>query len=207
LDHSRIFRLSQGLLLESSLAIKYLETRGFEFNTVKHLLGFLRQGQWINSKRESPTGRLVFPQLSSTQIVNLYGRALEPCPKWLCHDIGSGPKGFWSPNPAKTLSSGVVALTEGPFDALALHCSDPDLPVAAVFGTQSFRFENFPNARKIIFAFDNDHAGAEAFKKLALEGLLRGVEIFRLPLPVYRGCKDLAEAFQKNGLLDFTIYT
>lgn len=196
--------------LPASIGQHYLEGRGISLNAaIQFGVGYAPPGQWPRTKRDAEHGRIVFCGYSyedPERVVNLYGRAVEPVEKWLRHDIAyDGDKGFWSSDPPKALSATTVIVTEGPFDAWVLSLSASPFPAVAVFGTQSYRFENFPNARKVIFAFDCDQAGVEAFQKLAFESLLRGVAVFRLPASIYRNCKDLAESFQKYGSLEIRL--
>lgn len=196
--------------LPASIGQRYLEDRGISLDAATQCgLGYAASGHWPRAKRDNEHGRIVFCGYSyddPERVVNLYGRAVEPVGKWLRHDIAyDSDKGFWSTDPVKALTADSVIVTEGPFDALVLSLSASPFPAVAVFGTQSFRFESFPRAHKVIFAFDNDQAGVEAFQKLAFEGLMRGVEVFRLPASIYRNCKDLAESFQKYGSLAITL--
>jgi DNA primase len=205
-SHGVLFGHSQALLIKNSKAIEYLRSRGFNLETIKDLVGYLPHGHWINRGREAPEGRLVFPHYDYRdpgRIINFYGRAISgSSPKHLRHDHGTGPKGFFSPNPQLALSSKTLLVTEGAFDCLAVHCSNPslDIGIAAVFGTQSFKFEYFPCAKHVIFSFDIDQAGIVAVKKLAVEGLLRGIEVSTLPTAAYRSGKDLAESFIQGPL-------
>jgi DNA primase len=90
-----------------------------------------------------------------------------------------------------------VFIAEGPFDALSLVALG--LEVAAIFGLDGWRWE-WVEAKEIVLALDSDRAGRDAFKRLALEAVIRGKQVYFLPPNTLGDCKDINEAFAK-GLL------
>ena len=182
--------------LPGSIGERYLNARGFRLDQLQGLVGYSAPGRWPNKGRDWKLGRVVFPHTrpdAGGSIVSLYGRAVEfpgqEAPKHLKHDHLSGTKGWWIPRPLS--GADTVYLTEGAFDAAAVHVAKPDALVVAIFGLSGLRWDLLPSRSKVVFALDNDMAGATAFRELALAGLLLGREVLRLGPDAYKGEKDL----------------
>jgi hypothetical protein len=180
--------------LAGSVGEVYLVKRGITLPTAQTLgLGYAPPGSWPG--RHCSEGRLVFPHTESISggIVNLYGRAIEiqhACPRSLRHDHLRGRRGFFN---AQALSSEKLILVEGPFCALTLAQIGIN-NVAATFGVSGLRWDSI-SSTELVFAFDQDQAGEAHYKKYAFEAVLRGKRISKLSPSIYRGCKDLNEAY------------
>lgn len=192
-------------LQPGSIAARYLEWRGISLETAKkYELGYAANGEWPHIKDGRPVrqwkyGRLVIPHTDPKgNIINLYGRAIggDDVPKADRHTHLPGPRGVFN---AAALAAESVIITEGPFDALALiEAGYPN--ACAIFGVNGLRFE-WLKARIVIFAMDQDAAGAE-WRQLAAMVKLMGKEVYWIEPEAYAGCKDLAEAWQKYRILN-----
>lgn len=184
--------------LPGSIGERYLHHRGISLQAAQACdLGYAAEGAWPHIGksgryvRQYKWGRLVFPHTTPEgQVVNLYGRAVAKdgaIDKKDKHDHLPGAKGVFM---AQNLAKENVYICEGPFDALSLV--ERGFPAVAVFGLDGLRWD-WVKATKIIFAFDQDVAG-QKWQDLALEGLLRGKEVYWLPPKSFGGCKDINEA-------------
>lgn len=189
--------------LPGSAGEAYLKSRGITLEQAQSFgLGFSAPGLWLHRSRDWRLGRVVFPTHDPDGVLlNMYGRAIElpgvACSNHLRHDICvDGPKGYFG---VEALSQETAFCTEGSFDRLALALSGVTNSVC-IFGVKSFKWQAFARVRHIVFCFDNDKAGRKELEQLALEGLLRGKIISTLP--AFRGCKDLAESYQKYGPIE-----
>jgi DNA primase len=93
-------------------------------------------------------------------------------------------------------------VTEGVIDCLSLILSGYSNS-CAVFGLSGIRWDWF-QAKQIVLALDNDRAGKTARERLKKEATSQGKEVFFLDLSVYRGCKDLNEAWRRYGPIQVT---
>lgn len=180
----------------------YLEQRGIPLHIAAAFgAGYARPGTWPNKGRGWKHGRVVFPHTNPQgEIVNLYGRAVgSSVPRDLRHDHLPGARGVFN---AAALQQETVFVCEGVFDALSLVAAGYPNAVA-IFGVEGIRWTWFRDVRRIIFALDADARGQEAWRELAREAVLRGKEVFYIPVEAYRGCKDLNEAWVKFRQLDF----
>lgn len=160
--------------LPGSPGERYLASRGITLETAISLgLGYSAPGQWLSPRRDSPEGRLVVPHTDPNgMVVNLYGRALElkkSAPKHLRHDHIAQSKGLFN---AQALVLEELILVEGPFDALSVYQSGYS-NVAATFGVHGLHWD-LVKAKRVVFAFDLDTAGEQAFQRHAYEGAVRG---------------------------------
>ena len=191
--------------LPNSPGAEYLSLRKIPIHTAQRCgVGYAAPGRWAHPARGWLEGRLVAPHTDqSGRVLNLYGRAIElhgEAPKHLRHDHlpaaeGRRPvKGVFN---ASALRSARVFIAEGPFDALSLLALG--LEAAAIFGLDGWRWK-WVEAKEIVLALDSDRAGRDAFKRLALEAVIRGKQVYFLPPDTLGDCKDINEAFAK-GLL------
>jgi len=187
--------------LPGSLGEKYLQKRGIPLELAQaYGAGYAAPGKWPHRSRKWKYGHIIFPHTNPAgEVVNLYGRAvdiIEEAPKELRHNHLPGSKGIFN---AHALSSDVVFICEGVFDALSLIAAGYK-NACAIFGVDGLRWE-WVTARRVVFCFDYDVAG-ERWRQQAWDGILRGKEIFYLPKEIYAGCKDLNEVWVATGKLD-----
>lgn len=192
--------------LPNTLGQKYLEKRKIPLNIAqKYGIGYAPFGRWPHVKdgfpvRQWKLGRIVFPHTNlEGEIVNLYGRAIEmdeSVPKEFRHDHLPGMKGVFN---AKAFMSDTVFICEGCFNALSLITAGYK-DACAIFGVDGLRWE-WVKSKRVVFCFDQDKAG-QNWKNFALEGTLRGKEIFWLPYEIYGSYKDLNEVWMANGMLN-----
>lgn len=192
--------------LPGSWGARYLDLRRIPMElAVAHGVGFAADGRWPHQKDGSPVrqwkwGRLVFPHTNPAgEVVNLYGRAVgsnEKVPKEQRHDHLPGLKGAFN---ARALSAETCYITEGVFDALSLMAARYPA-TCAIFGVAGLRWD-WVQARRVVFALDQDQAG-QRWRELAVEGLMRGKEVFWLAPAIYGGYKDLNEKWVATGRLE-----
>lgn len=191
-------------LTPESLAARYLKWRGISLETAKRFgLGYAAYGEWPHYKDGRPVrqwkhGRLVVPHTDpSGRIVNMYGRAIggDDVPKGVRHSHLPGPRGVFN---APAMSADTVFITEGAFDALALI--EAGYPTAvAIFGINGLRLE-WLKAKTVVFAMDQDEAGAE-WQKMAARVRMMGKKVYWIEPEAYQGEKDLADAWAKYKAL------
>lgn len=191
--------------LPNSPGAEYLSLRAIPIQIAQRCsVGYAAPGRWAHRARDWREGRLVMPHTDpSGHVLNLYGRAIElrgEAPKHLRHDhlpAVEGRRAVKAVFTASALRSTRVFVAEGPFDALSLLTLG--FQAAAIFGLDGWRWE-WVEAKEIVLALDSDRAGQDAFKRLALEAVIRGKQVYYLPPDALGGCKDVNEAFTK-GLL------
>lgn len=192
-------------LIPGSLAARYLEWRGISLETAKRFgLGYAAYGEWPHyNKKGKPVrqwkyGRLVVPHTDpGGRIINLYGRAIggDDVPKEVRHSHLRGPRGVFN---APAMAADTVFITEGAFDALALI--EAGYPTAvAVFGINGLRLE-WLKAKTVVFAMDQDEAGAE-WRKMAARVRMMGKKVYWIEPAAYQREKDLAAAWAKYRAL------
>lgn len=189
--------------LPGSLGEQYLAYRKIPLEiAVSTGVGYAAPGAWAHSARDWKWGRLVFPHTDPNgMLVNLYGRAVgknTKVPKYLRHDHLPGEKGYFHTS-VLTNGLGPLFVTEGPFDALSLLAAGCDRSIA-IYGVHGWRWEWVRNVREIIFALDQDNAGA-SWKALARGARLRGKHVSALGPEAYGGENDVAAAWAKDVLI------
>jgi hypothetical protein len=120
----------------------------------------------------------------------------EKIPKAERHDHLPGAKGVFH---AQALVGETVFLCEGVFDALSLLAAGYT-GACAIFGVDGLRWE-WVTAKCMVLCLDQDRAG-EHWRALAWEGVLRGKEVYWLPVEVYGGQKDLNEIWMATGRIE-----
>lgn len=145
--------------------------------------------------------RVFFPHTRPDGVtVNIYGRAIydNENPK---HRHNAGRKGIFN---ATALAADTVFLCEGVFDALSLIAAGHD-NACAIFGNTGLSDKwKWVQARRLIFAFDNDQGG-ENYRELADQAYKTGKQVFYLPSEVFGAHKDLNEVWKATGRLDIEL--
>jgi DNA primase len=187
---------------DGSPAQDYLQARGISPETAKAFgCGFAekwehwRAGDQGRLHVESTDRRVVFPMTDANgEFIALHGRAIDAqysgSPK-----ISKGDKSLGVFQTPGALESEIVAIVEGPVDAMALHqCG---MPAAAIVGTSADAWLTSALAfRKVFVATDNDDAGNTAAEKLIADLRSFGARAFRLcPDDV----NDWSEYLERHG--------
>jgi 5S rRNA maturation endonuclease (ribonuclease M5) len=185
-----------------SPAQDYLQSRGIDPATAKAFgCGFAAAWEhWEKDKAGNwqPRGndrRVVFPVTDREgSVIAFHGRAIDKdfidSPK-----ISKGDKSlglFQMPN---ALESEVIAICEGPMDAMALYQSGLD--AAALIGTSAGAW--VPSAlafRKVFVASDNDSSGEDCAETLSASFQAFGARAVRLRT---EDCNDWGEYLEKHG--------
>ena len=204
-------------LLPGSPGEHYLKKRGISLVLAQtHGLGYARPGTWTGRRECSAWeyGGIIVPHHDSAGIViNLYCRLVgdyekipenirpsEKAWKSMKHDHLSGNKGFFN---AMALSSGAVAMCEGPLDALSLIAAGYENTVA-LFGVTGLSGRwDWVTASTLTFCFDND-GGGRKWEQLAAEAYNRKKQVFYLEPALFGACKDLNEVWIKMGTIDIS---
>lgn len=185
-----------------SPAQDYLQIRGITAETAKAFgCGYAERWEhWEKDKtgKWQPRGadrRVVFPITDTDgNVVAIHGRAIDDVfidsPKLTNGDKTPGV--FQTPG---ALESDVVAICEGPVDAMALYqCG---MPAVALIGTSAGDWLASALAfHKLFVATDADDPGDEGAETLIADFRSRGARAFRLR-PT--DCKDWAEFLEKFG--------
>jgi 5S rRNA maturation endonuclease (ribonuclease M5) len=185
-----------------SPAQDYLQSRGIDPATAKAFgCGFAANWEhWEKDKAgnwqlRGNDRRVVFPVTDREgSVIAFHGRAIDKdfidSPK-----ISKGDKSlglFQMPN---TLESEVIAICEGPMDAMALYQSGLD--AAALIGTSAGAW--VPSAlafRKVFVASDNDSSGEDCAETLSASFQALGARAVRLRT---EDCNDWGEYLEKHG--------
>jgi DNA primase len=184
-----------------SPAQDYLQKRGIDPATAKAFgCGYAERFEhWKKNGSEwefiGADRRVVFPMTDADgEFIALHGRAIDArhsgSPK-----ISKGDKSLGVFQTAGALESEIVAIVEGPIDAMALHqCG---MPAAAIVGTSADGWLTSELAfRKVFVATDNDEAGNDAAEKLIADFRSFGARAFRLcPADV----NDWGEYLERHG--------
>ncbi len=185
-----------------SPAQDYLQSRGIDPATAK-AFGCGYAAAWEHWEKDTAGNwqlrgndrRVVFPVTDREgSVIAFHGRAIDKdfidSPK-----ISKGDKSlglFQMPN---TLESEVIAICEGPIDAMALYQSGLD--AAALIGTSAGAW--VPSAlafRKVFIASDNDSSGEDCAETLAASFQAFGARAVRLRT---EDCNDWGEYLEKHG--------
>ncbi|MGI8494364.1 MAG: toprim domain-containing protein [Pyrinomonadaceae bacterium] len=186
-----------------SPAQDYLESRGIDPATAK-VFGCGYAAAWEHWEKDKAGNwqsrgtdrRVVFPVTDREgNVIAFHGRAIDKdfidSPK-----ISKGDKSlglFQMPN---TLESEVIAICEGPMDAMALYQSGLD--AAALIGTSAGAWVTSALAfRKVFVATDNDDSGNEAAATLIDDFCSLGARAVRL---CPEDCNDWGEFLEKHGI-------
>jgi DNA primase len=187
---------------DGSPAQDYLQSRGISPETAKAFgCGYAEKWEhWRADDQgrlyvEATDRRVVFPMTDADgEFIALHGRAIDArhcgSPK-----ISKGDKSLGVFQTADALESEIVAIVEGPVDAMALYqCG---MPVAAIVGTSADAWLTSALAfRKVFVATDNDDAGNDAAEKLIADFRSFGARSFRL---CPDGVNDWGEYLERHG--------
>jgi len=158
-----------------------------------------RLGVYRQSGHEHLSGSLVVPVIDPTGVVtDLYGRKITPglragTPLHLY--LPGQHQGVWN---EAGLASGEVIVAESLIDALTLWCAG-FTNVTASYGTTGFTpahsaaFERH-GVTRVLVAYDHDAAGDQAAESLAKDLMAKGIECFRVQLPVGSDVNEVAVA-------------
>lgn len=173
--------------------LRYVTNRNVSLNTVRKLeMGYIKYGIYKN--------RVVIPvkDYRNNNILWYEGRTIN-------NDY-SVPK-YWRPNnsePGATLynyyniiQNSYTIVVEGIFDAIKLY--DCKLSGVCIFSSNvsDKQYALLSSFNKVVFAFDGDEAGRQAYKKVLKQILLykdvgMGFEIYRAKLPKNKDVADLS---------------
>lgn len=189
------------LKFAGSPAQNYLQKRGVAIETAREF-GCGYAAQWEHwEKREDQwflvgtDERVIFPVTDKTgKLVAVQARAINN--RFIgAEKLTKGDKSLGLFQPMKVFKHRVVAITEGPVDALALGTCG--VAATAMIGS------SFPawlpiacGFKSILIATDADEAGDTAATKLQTELAARGAHVFRLRP---RSAKDWAEVLEEVG--------
>jgi DNA primase len=174
--------------LDGTEGAAYVERRGIPLDVASEA-GVRFSPNWYNSGRAAVT----FPMYDKAgALVGVNGRyLLNGTPKTQT----AGPKSLGLFTTPGALSASLIAVCEGPFDALALYlCGVPSIALVGVTWP-----EWLPRTlafKAVLIATDADEAGDGAASRLAPELTPRGARIFRLRP---KGANDWGEALEKRG--------
>ncbi|MEP7218264.1 MAG: toprim domain-containing protein [Bacteroidota bacterium] len=187
---------------QGSPAEEYMNRRGIPTELAeRYAIGYAGPGDWPG--RPWSEGRIVFPHfMPGSEIVNLYGRAIElheKAPKQLRHDHLSGPKGWFNCGATSGAYHGQVFICEGPFDALSLIAAGHTRSLA-IFGLEGLRWSWLRDVQEIVFAFDSDMAGREKVSEVCRAGAFRGKTVRFLDAEDLGKHKDVNEAWIAGDL-------
>ena len=146
-------------------------------------------------------GLVVVPHTNlAGELVSLYARSTaSSAHKERRHDHLKGVKGYFNAQALTGSQDGPVWVVEGAFDALALLEAGVER-VVAVFGVGGWRWSWFRQVAELVFAFDADQAGTDAWRKLAKGAVMRGKRVETLTISAYGGEKDVAAAWAAGVL-------
>ena len=163
-------------------------------------LGVLRP-----SGHELFRGSLVVPVLDvGGDVAEVYGRKIndnlrEGTAK---HLYLPGPhRGVW--NWAAVTASDEVIVCESLIDALSFWCAG-FRHVTAAYGVEGFTADHWAqfrqgNVRRVLVAFDADHAGDKAAAKLSAQMIAEGIEVFRVEFPKGQDANDVVVSSRNPG--------
>ena len=186
--------------LPGSAGETYLASRRISLELAqKYGIGYAEPGAWPG--REMGSGLVVVPHTNlAGELVSLYARSTaSSAPKERRHDHLKGVKGYFNAQALTGSQDGPVWVVEGAFDALALLEAGVER-VVAVFGVDGWRWSWFRQVADLVFAFDADQAGTDAWRKLAKGAVMRGKRVETLTISAYGGEKDVAAAWAAGVL-------
>lgn len=198
----------QAALTEDSQGALYLHWRKIPFSLARaYGLGFSPPYQWCHFKNDRQVrqwryGHIVCPlENPAGELVNLHARALDTRGLarrlQLSHDTLPGARGLFN---ARVLAQAeCVFLCEAVFDALSLALAGIT-SVVALAGGNGLYWPWFREVKTLVFCFDADRAGGQAYLKLAKIAWLSGIAVYRLPPEIYGGEKDLNDALRTGTL-------
>jgi len=197
-------RACQDALMRNKAALTYLFDRGLTLETIETARlgyapknvavveglpsalkpgGFTRQelrdsGLLTASGKDFHSGRLIIPYLSSGQVLQVRGRALDPADKIKYATPPGEPVRLYNSDALRGAESALIC--EGEIDLLVLQQtlqSSPDvrarnIGVVAIPGAQSLPggkeefADYFEDVRRVYIGFDNDNAGKQGAVKV-----------------------------------------